>query len=102
MIFCISPPRVNLSGRVQTFVFDKTGTLTEDGLRTLGIRAIKDEDSAAFTKLEDKTANLPAGDKVSLLTQVMASCHAITYVGEDLIGDPLEIEMFNTTGWSKR
>lgn len=49
--------------------------------------------------MEDKTAKLPAGDKVGLLAQVMASCHAITYVGEDLIGDPLEIEMFNTTGW---
>lgn len=31
-IFCISPPRVNVSGRISTFVFDKTGTLTEDGL----------------------------------------------------------------------
>lgn len=31
-IFCISPPRVNVSGRVQLMVFDKTGTLTEDGL----------------------------------------------------------------------
>lgn len=31
-IFCISPPRVNISGRVQIMVFDKTGTLTEDGL----------------------------------------------------------------------
>jgi cation-transporting P-type ATPase 13A2 len=31
-IFCISPPRVNLAGRVTTFAFDKTGTLTEDGL----------------------------------------------------------------------
>jgi P-type E1-E2 ATPase len=31
-IFCISPPRVNVSGRVNLMVFDKTGTLTEDGL----------------------------------------------------------------------
>jgi cation-transporting ATPase 13A3/4/5 len=31
-IFCIAPNRVNLAGRVTTFVFDKTGTLTEDGL----------------------------------------------------------------------
>lgn len=31
-IFCISPPRVNVSGMVQIMVFDKTGTLTEDGL----------------------------------------------------------------------
>lgn len=31
-IFCISPPRVNVSGRVNVMVLDKTGTLTEDGL----------------------------------------------------------------------
>lgn len=31
-IFCISPMRINLAGRVTTFTFDKTGTLTEDGL----------------------------------------------------------------------
>lgn len=31
-IFCISPPRVNVSGMIQIMVFDKTGTLTEDGL----------------------------------------------------------------------
>ena len=31
-IYCISPPRVNVSGRVNLMVFDKTGTLTEEGL----------------------------------------------------------------------
>lgn len=31
-IYCISPPRVNVSGRVNIMVLDKTGTLTEDGL----------------------------------------------------------------------
>jgi len=38
-IFCISPPRVNMAGRVTTFVFDKTGTLTEDGLSVQGFRS---------------------------------------------------------------
>lgn len=31
-IFCISPPRVNESGKVKVMVLDKTGTLTEDRL----------------------------------------------------------------------
>lgn len=31
-IYCISPPRVNVTGRVNLMVFDKTGTLTEEGL----------------------------------------------------------------------
>lgn len=37
-IFCISPPRVNVSGMLKIMVFDKTGTLTEDGLQILGVR----------------------------------------------------------------
>ena len=41
-IFCISPPRVNISGRVNLMVFDKTGTLTEDGLQVYGFRSIID------------------------------------------------------------
>lgn len=38
-IFCISPQRINVAGRIKTFVFDKTGTLTEEGLSVLGFRA---------------------------------------------------------------
>ena len=37
-IYCISPPRVNVSGRVNVMVLDKTGTLTEDGLQVCGFR----------------------------------------------------------------
>lgn len=39
-IFCISPPRVNVSGMIQIMVFDKTGTLTEDGLQIYGMRPL--------------------------------------------------------------
>ena len=39
-IFCISPNRVNVAGRVTTFVFDKTGTLTEDSLSVMGSRCV--------------------------------------------------------------
>jgi cation-transporting ATPase 13A2 len=38
-IFCISPQRINVAGRIKTFVFDKTGTLTEEGLSVLGFRS---------------------------------------------------------------
>jgi hypothetical protein len=29
----------------------------------------------------------------------MSSCTGITYVGDKLIGDPLDVEMFKFTGW---
>jgi cation-transporting ATPase 13A2 len=40
-IFCISPPRINVAGRVNLMVFDKTGTLTEDGLNVHGFRTVE-------------------------------------------------------------
>lgn len=49
-IYCISPPRINVSGRVNLMVFDKTGTLTEDGLQVYGFRGI----SKAIVKEEEK------------------------------------------------
>ena len=36
--------------------------------------------------------------QVSLL-EAMASCHSITYVNDKIIGDPLEIKMFEMTYW---
>lgn len=39
-IYCISPPRINVSGRVSIMVFDKTGTLTEDSLQVSGCRGL--------------------------------------------------------------
>jgi len=40
-IYCISPKRINLAGRIRTIVFDKTGTLTEEGLNLAGLRSMK-------------------------------------------------------------
>lgn len=52
-IFCISPPRVNVSGMIQLMVFDKTGTLTEDGLQILGARGVQ---GALKTSEQQETA----------------------------------------------
>lgn len=119
-IFCISPPRVNICGMIQIMVFDKTGTLTEDGLQILGLRGIKQNQAAntptpssppetvenakdfVFTGFvedvielchqEKRDQQIP--DQVLQLYEAMASCHAITFIKNDLIGDPLEIKMF--------
>ena len=29
----------------------------------------------------------------------MASCTAVTYVNGNLVGDPLDVQMFESTGW---
>ena len=42
-IYCISPPRINVSGKLKLVCFDKTGTLTEDGLDLWGVVGIDNE-----------------------------------------------------------
>jgi len=131
-IFCISPPRVNMAGQINTFVFDKTGTLTEEGLSVLGYRpttvsvlqewagsgneelvqAIFSEFTPDVSKL---AATSPEGEpwwlqsrreakpyqsqNKALLLEAMASCTSITFVDGVLVGDPLDVSMFKSTGW---
>jgi cation-transporting ATPase 13A2 len=42
-IYCISPSRVNVSGRIDTMCFDKTGTLTEEGLSVFGAQPMEED-----------------------------------------------------------
>eukprot|EP00698_Gefionella_okellyi_P018956 TRINITY_DN5755_c0_g1_i1.p1 TRINITY_DN5755_c0_g1~~TRINITY_DN5755_c0_g1_i1.p1 ORF type:complete len:1123 (+),score=238.40 TRINITY_DN5755_c0_g1_i1:34-3369(+) len=91
-IFCIQPTRINISGSVQLFCFDKTGTLTEDGLSLVGVQPCS---AAGFSALESNAAHLPAS-----LTCCLAACHSLTIVADKVIGDPLEVNLFESTGWT--
>ena len=98
-IFCISPNRVNIAGKVNVLCFDKTGTLTEDGLDVLGVRTI-DKAERTFSELHATASDMPdeAKSKISLL-YALATCHSLKLVNDELIGDPLDIKMFDFTGW---
>ena len=50
--------------------------------------------------LPDKDDMNMKDNRTVLLNEAMACCHAITYIGKDLIGDPLEIKMFESTEWT--
>lgn len=36
-VICLSPPRINLAGRVNLVALDKTGTMTKSDLRLCGL-----------------------------------------------------------------
>jgi len=36
----------------------------------------------------------------TLFVEAMASCTEITYVNGNLVGDPLDVKMFDVTGWN--
>ncbi|MCJ1247270.1 hypothetical protein MMC30_004484 [Trapelia coarctata] len=109
-IFCISPQRVNVGGKLDIVCFDKTGTLTEDGLDVLGIRVVHHPAMRFSDILTDASAVLPGATyerdptvnydvhKAALYT--MATCHSLRLVHDQLVGDPLDFKMFDFTGWS--
>ncbi|THY34942.1 hypothetical protein D6D01_01751 [Aureobasidium pullulans] len=108
-IFCISPQRVNVGGKLDVVCFDKTGTLTEDGLDVLGTRVVHRPANRFSDILNDSTALLPGAtyerdptvdynaNKAILYT--MATCHSLRIVDDEFVGDPLDLKMFQFTGW---
>ena len=38
-------------------------------------------------------------NKKLIMNEAMASCHSITYINGELLGDPLDIKMFECTKW---
>ncbi|KAK2749170.1 hypothetical protein FQN57_006785 [Myotisia sp. PD_48] len=108
-IFCISPQRVNIAGKLDVVCFDKTGTLTEDGLDVLGVRLSHQKDKQFSDLLTGVPLILPdplerdsAHDyrANAAILYTMASCHSLRIVNDELIGDPLDVKMFEFTGWT--
>jgi len=119
-IICIVRDRVNVAGRINMICFDKTGTLTEDHLDIYGFRPIyyskgvfqfnqftKDINSLVdenFNYFKSKIVKDELYDKSkevkSLFVECMATCHSITIVNGAHLGDPIDLRMFESTGWS--
>jgi cation-transporting ATPase 13A2 len=100
-IYCISPSRVNVGGKVNVCCFDKTGTLTEDGLDILGVRGL-DRHVHRFGELIDDVHDLPSGadkEKATFL-YALATCHSLKMLEGQPIGDPLDVKMFEFTKWT--
>ena len=108
-IFCISPQRVNVGGKLDIVCFDKTGTLTEDGLDVLGVRTVRHPEMR-FSELLSEASNVLPGASYERdptvdyqtnknILYTMATCHSLKLVDGELIGDPLDLKMFHFTGW---
>jgi cation-transporting P-type ATPase 13A2 len=101
-IFCISPNRINIAGRINVICFDKTGTLTEDGLDILGVRCL-DRSGDLFGELITDVHDLPTlggtPGKASFL-HALATCHSLKVLDGSILGDPLDARMFEFTHWT--
>jgi len=119
-IICISRDRVNVAGKINMICFDKTGTLTEDHLDIYGFRPIYyskgvfqfNQFTYDINKLVDENFNYfkskivkdelyeTSKEVKSLFVECMATCHSITLVNGAHLGDPIDLRMFESTGWS--
>lgn len=92
-ISCINSRVINVSGSLNCVCFDKTGTLTEDGLDMWGVIPIRDGEFLE-PELEPRQMNR------NHLLFGMATCHSLTLIDGEISGDPLDLKMFESTGWS--
>lgn len=126
-IYCIDRERVNLLGQINVVCFDKTGTLTEDTLRVHGYQLVNYvEEDFSFEKFRTELSdiiddsynfyketmvqdNQNLNRKEQILNKMknlrlyyiecMATCHSITKVNNNMIGDPIDLEIFEKTNW---
>ena len=94
MIHCISPSKINVASKIDVFCFDKTGTLTEEGLDLYGIAPSGPQNlklqSAHYLNAKYSDCNL---------IKCMALCHSLQKIDNILVGDPLEVKMFESSKW---
>jgi cation-transporting ATPase 13A3/4/5 len=94
-IMCVDLDRITLSGKVKVYCFDKTGTLTREGLNFLGIQATRNPTNTtpSFTHVLQDFVQFPDVMRHSMLT-----CHSVSMVGNQQVGNFVDIEMFRATG----
>lgn len=91
---------MNVSGKINVCCFDKTGTLTEDGLDILGVRGLE-RNARQFGELIENIHDLPSdsGSGKASFLHALATCHMLQLVNGEVLGDPLDVKMFNFTDW---
>ncbi|KAL3670651.1 hypothetical protein V7S43_003841 [Phytophthora oleae] len=91
-IFSLNVKRITLCGKVRVFCFDKTGTLTKQGLDYLGVQPIASKSFLPVAK--------GSNSSVSRETQfALATCHSVGSLDGQLVGNEVEVRMFEATGW---
>ncbi|XP_021755121.1 probable manganese-transporting ATPase PDR2 [Chenopodium quinoa] len=89
-IFCTEPFRIPFAGKVDICCFDKTGTLTSDDMEFSGVVG-----STESLELETDMKKVPGRT-----LEILASCHALVFVDNKLVGDPLEKAALKGIDWS--
>ncbi|KAL4457986.1 hypothetical protein ABPG75_012851 [Micractinium tetrahymenae] len=103
-IYVSNPSAVALAGHLNVLCFDKTGTLTEPGLDLQGVVPLAPGSSSSSdgSSGSGRPAFAPicgAADVPGAYQELLATCHGLAQLGPELVGDPLDQRLFQSTGW---
>jgi cation-transporting ATPase 13A3/4/5 len=93
-LFTLNPKRIAIAGKIRIYAFDKTGTITKDGLDFIGAEM---PDPATGHLV---SPDVSRGMAPPTLSRGLASCHAVSFFGDTLVGNEVEVKMFTASGWS--
>jgi len=98
-VVCLAPNRIPMAGVIDTCVLDKTGTITQEGMELHSVHPVADKGTMTPEPIsvEDLNSQLPPE-----LKYLLATCHKLSKLQDQLIGNVVEVEMFKGLGprWS--
>lgn len=100
-VFCTEPYRIPYAGKIDICCFDKTGTITSDSINATGV-ALPEAPSQAREERSPQSLYplIPVADSSTNAALVLAACHSLVYVDNELIGDPLELAALQSVQWT--
>jgi len=128
-VLCVNPKRIAIAGKIHVFMFDKTGTLTKQGLDFLGVRTLAGSSSSSSSSSSSGSSSSSSSSSgggssgssssgssdskafvagmqqakattETLMGQTLATCHAVTKMGAQLVGNQVEVKMLEASGFS--
>lgn len=101
MVFCTEPFRIPFAGKIDVCCFDKTGTLTTDSINAAGVALPPREGEVVDETIMSEGYSMVSVSEASIdASLVLAACHSLVYVDNELIGDPLELAALSAAEWT--